>query len=90
MMDMDRAPVSVMLPDMLMETDMLMCVSATRGNVTGLAVLLVLMGMAESYMTNYVCNTSYELVEKQNLSRTAEPGKVLKDFFSLPVSYIQL
>ncbi|EKX38337.1 hypothetical protein GUITHDRAFT_144277 [Guillardia theta CCMP2712] len=58
-----------------------MAVAARRLTLRGggLAVLLVLIGMAESYMTNYVCNTSYELVEKQNLSRTAEPGKV--EFF---------
>lgn len=30
---------------------------------------------ADAYMTNYVCNTTYELVEKQNFTRTGEPDK---------------
>jgi len=30
---------------------------------------------ADAYMTNYACNTTYELVEKQNFTRTGEPGK---------------
>lgn len=26
-------------------------------------------------MTNYACNTTYELIEKQNFTRTGEPTK---------------
>ena len=30
---------------------------------------------ADAYMTNYACNTTYELIENQNFTRTGEPTK---------------
>jgi len=30
---------------------------------------------ADAYMTNYACNTTYELIENQNFTRTGEPKK---------------
>jgi hypothetical protein len=46
-----------------------------------LVAALLLAGLlgADAYMTNYACNTTYELVEKQNFTRTGEPGKI--EFF---------
>jgi len=43
--------------------------------------VLLLAGLlgAEAYMTNYVCNSTYELVEKQNFTRTGEADKI--EFF---------
>ena len=43
-------------------------------DVSGARAWAGLLG-AEAYMTNYVCNSTYELVEKQNFTRTGEADK---------------
>jgi hypothetical protein len=41
----------------------------------------------DAYMTNYACNTTYELVEKQSFTRTGEPKKARQ---LLPSSALRL